>query len=172
MKWETACRFSTCVVRSILYLDTDFVDILLRVPQCYLFAYIKSVIKISKAGFKKWNCFRKAGLNTSLIVSIVGTETSVTKVISRKYKFHVLKWKMLISLSNQILFGQDPMLRVTAFLFGSIMFNLTSVTTVFPYPDTEILLILELRIIRWVVYNQLYDGRCLFAGYCSGVFCT
>ena len=40
-------------------------------------------------------------------------------------------------------------------------------TTVFPYPNTEILLILELRIILWVVYNQLYDGRFLFAGYCT-----
>ena len=28
LKWETACRVSTCVVRSFLYLDTDFVDIL------------------------------------------------------------------------------------------------------------------------------------------------
>ena len=32
LKWETACRFSTCVIRSFLYLDTDFVDILFRVP--------------------------------------------------------------------------------------------------------------------------------------------
>ena len=31
------CRLSTCIVRSFLYLDTDFVDILFRVPQCYLF---------------------------------------------------------------------------------------------------------------------------------------
>ena len=54
------------------YLDIDFVDILFRVPQCYLFrrrtlfAYFKSLI-ISK-GFKKWkfrNCFSKTGLNTS-----------------------------------------------------------------------------------------------------------
>ena len=67
MKWETACRFSTCVVRSFLYLDTDqtlstssFAS--LRVT---FFAYFKSVIKISK-GFRKWNCFRKTGgLNTS-----------------------------------------------------------------------------------------------------------
>ena len=67
------------------------------------FAYFELVIKISK-GFRKWNCFRKTGLNTNLIVSIVATETSVTKVMSRvqvqicthvKYKFHVLKWKML-----------------------------------------------------------------------------
>ena len=71
---KTACRFSlTCVVRRFLYLDTDFVNILFLVPQCYLFnrrtffAYLKSLIKISK-GFKKWNCrncFRKTGLNTS-----------------------------------------------------------------------------------------------------------
>ena len=37
LKWETACRLFTCVVRSFLYLDTDFVDILFRVPQSYLF---------------------------------------------------------------------------------------------------------------------------------------
>ena len=40
-------------------------------------------------GFKKWNCFTKTGLNTSLVVSIVTTATSVTKIISCKYKFHV-----------------------------------------------------------------------------------
>ena len=98
--------FSNCVVRSLLYLDTNFVDILFRFPQCYFFlrrilfqkriAYFKSVMKISK-GFKKWNCFRKTGLNTSLMVSKVRTATSVTKIISRKYKFHVPKRKMLIS---------------------------------------------------------------------------
>ena len=56
---KTACRFSlTCVVTRFLYLDTDFVEILFLVPQCYLFsrrsffAYFKSLIKISKS-FKK-----------------------------------------------------------------------------------------------------------------------
>ena len=73
LKWETACRFSSCVVRRFFfYLDTDFVSILFRVPQSYLFrrrtsfAFFKSLIKISK-GFKKWNCpncFSKTGLNT------------------------------------------------------------------------------------------------------------
>ena len=102
MKWETACMFSTCVIRRFLYLDTDSTLLTSSFASLNVtfLAYFKSVIKISK-GFKKWNCFRKTGLNTSLIVSIVGTETSVTKVISRKYKFHVLKWKMLISLSHQ-----------------------------------------------------------------------
>ena len=76
LKWETACRSSTCVVRSFFfYLDTDFVDILFRVPLCYLFrrrtlfAFFKSLIKVSK-GFKKWNCrncFSKTGLNTSFL---------------------------------------------------------------------------------------------------------
>ena len=38
LKWETACRSSTCVVRSFFfYLDTDVVDNLFRVPLCYLF---------------------------------------------------------------------------------------------------------------------------------------
>ena len=68
------CRLSTCVVRRFLYLDTDFVDILFRLPHGYLFrrrtffAYFKSLIKISK-GFKKLNCqncFRKTGLNTKI----------------------------------------------------------------------------------------------------------
>ena len=89
LKWKTACGFSTCVVRIFLYHD---------------FAYVKSVIKISK-GYKKWNCFSKTGLNTSLIVSIViRTATSVTEMISLKCKFHVLKGKMLICLSHQNLF--------------------------------------------------------------------
>ena len=95
-KWETACRLSICVVRRFLNLDTDFVNILFRVPvlpfflQTYLFrAYFKSVIKISK-GFNKWTCFRKIGLNTILIVSIIRTATSVTTMIFRKYKLHVL----------------------------------------------------------------------------------
>ena len=47
-----------CVVKRFLFLDTDFVDILVSVPQCYLFrrrtffTCFKSVIKLSK-GFKK-----------------------------------------------------------------------------------------------------------------------
>ena len=49
------------------------------------------------------------------------------------------------------------------------MFNLTSSwardNSIRLYPNTEILLILELRIIYWVVYNQFYDGRFLFAEY-------
>ena len=57
---------------------------------------------------KKWNSFRKINLKTSLIVSIVRTATSVTKIIFVKYKFlvFVLKRKMLISLSHQFVFGQ------------------------------------------------------------------
>ena len=96
LKWETACTFSTCVVSSFLYLDTNFVDILFLVPQCYLFrrrnffAYFKTLIKISK-GFKKRNCrncFRKTGFYELFFLlkkfSIVRTPTSVTKMISRK----------------------------------------------------------------------------------------
>ena len=30
-------RLSTCLVRSLLYLEKDSVDILFRVPECYLF---------------------------------------------------------------------------------------------------------------------------------------
>ena len=113
LKWETWCRFSTCVVSSFFCTSIQTLRhfTTFRVPQCYLFrrrtffAYFKSVIKISK-GFKKWNCFRKINLKTSLIVSIVRTATSVTKIIFRKYKFLVLNRKMLVSLSHQFLFGQ------------------------------------------------------------------
>ena len=90
LKWETACRFFTCVVRNFFYLDTDFIDNLFRVPmlpfsQTYLFRskrYPRVLIK--------WNCFIKTGLNTIFIVSVVITASSVTKMISHEYKLHVL----------------------------------------------------------------------------------
>ena len=67
------------------------------------------------------------------------------------------------------------MLRVmTAFFFGSNdYFDVLGLLGPWqlPDPNTEILLILELRIIHRVVYNQLYDGRFLIAGYYSGTFC-
>ena len=44
-KWGIPCRFSTCVFRNFLYLDTDFVDILFRVPQCYLYKHCFSTYK-------------------------------------------------------------------------------------------------------------------------------
>ena len=69
---------------------SSFAPLYYLFSQTYLFrAYFKSVIKISK-GFNKWTCFRKTGLNTILIVSIVRTATSVTTMIFRKYKVHVL----------------------------------------------------------------------------------
>ena len=150
MKWETACRFSTCVVRSFLYLDTHFVCILnvAFFADVLFFAYFKSVIKISK-GFKKWNCFRKTGLTTSVKVWIVGTETSVTKGIFRKYKFHVLKWKMLIYLSLQkIVLAPRSNAKSHSFFTLVVMFNLTS----FWIRDNSISL--SERIIRHVVYNH------------------
>ena len=55
------------------------------------------------------------------------------------------------------------------------MFNLTSswvCDNSISLSEQRILLILELQIILWVVYIQLYDGRFLFAGYYSGAFCT
>ena len=113
-KWETACfciLIQTLSTSSFASLNVTF---FLRFwnTQCafeikYLFqkriAYFKSVIKISK-GFKKWNCFRKSSLNTSLIVSIARTAKSDTKIISRKYKFHVPKRKMQIYF--RCVFGQ------------------------------------------------------------------
>ena len=49
----------------------------------------------------------KARVETGLSikkVSIARTPTSVTKIISRKYKFHVLKERLLISLNPQKFF--------------------------------------------------------------------
>ena len=66
------------------------------------FAYFKSLIKISK-GFKKWNCFGKTGLNMSLKVWIVG-------YLNERCWF---LWNFRNS------FWPDPVLRVTAFFFGS-----------------------------------------------------
>ena len=76
---------------SIQTLSTSsFASLCYLFSQTYLFrAYFKSVIKISK-GFNKRTCFRKTGLNTILIASIVRTATSVTTMIFRKYKLHVL----------------------------------------------------------------------------------
>ena len=94
-KWETACRFSTSRCQTFFVPMIQTLSTSSFASLCYLFhrrtffVYFKSVIKMSK-GFRKWNCFRKTGLNTILIVSIVRTATSVSKMISPKYKFHVL----------------------------------------------------------------------------------
>ena len=165
LKWGTSCRFSTCVVSSFLYLDTNFIDILFRVPQCYLFrrhiffAYFKSVTKISK-GFKKWNSCRKINLKTNLIVSKVITATSVTKIIFGKYKFvvFVLKRKMLISLSHRFLFGQINS-KSHSFFLWVVMFNLT----IFWVRENRNLVNIRRRNFLRAVYNQLYDCRVLFA---------
>ena len=134
------------------------------------FAYSKSAIKISKA-FKKWNCFRKIGLNTSFVVSIVRTAISVTKMISRKYKFHVLKKKMLISLSHQNFFLARSNAKSHSGFLWLVMFKFTILcvrqNSTFLSEDRN-LVNFGGRVIHWVVYNQLYDWRFLFAGYCPG----
>ena len=131
-------------------------------------AYFKIVMKISK-GFRKWTCFRKIGLNTSLIVSIVTTETSVTKVMSHKYKFHVLKWKMLISLSHQTFFLDRSNAKSHSFFSLTVMFNLTS----FWVRDNSISLSQHRNLVNITITNyslsclqfkQLYDGRFLLPG--------
>ena len=97
------------------------------------------------------------GLNTSLIVSIVRTTTSASKMIFQKYKLNSMyrqlneRWKMLISLSHQkliwkwIYFWPDPMLSHNHFLWV-VMFNLTIFwvceNSISFFPNTEILLIL------------------------------
>ena len=50
--------------------------------------------------------------------SKVRAPTSVTKMISRKYKFHELKRKIADFFEPSNPFWPDPILRVTAFLFG------------------------------------------------------
>ena len=62
-----------------------------------LISKVHRVFQKHHKDIKKWNCFRETGLNPNLIVSIVRTATSFTKIISRKNKFHVPKRKMLIS---------------------------------------------------------------------------
>ena len=72
--------------------------------------------------------------------------------------------------SSEIIFGQIQCQESQLFSLV-VMFNLTS----FWVRDNSISLsehrnLVELRIIRSVVYNQLYDWRFLFAGHCSGAF--
>ena len=110
-------RLSTCVVRSLLYLETDFVDILFRVPECYLTlpfsqTYFFRVFQKPHQdiqGFKKWNrqnCFRKTGLNTTFSshwkVSIVRTPTSVKKFFlarsnAKSHSFFI--WEVMFNLT-------------------------------------------------------------------------
>ena len=58
MKWEIARRFSTYVVRSFLYLDTDFDGILVRVHQCYLFRLFQKRHKDIQS-FQEMKLFQK-----------------------------------------------------------------------------------------------------------------
>ena len=98
---------------------------ILPFSQTYLCEYFESVILRYPLRVLKWNCFRKTGLNTRLIVSLVRTATSLTKMISRKYKLHVLKRKMLISLSHQNLFLARSNAKTHSFFLRVVMFNLT-----------------------------------------------
>ena len=104
-------------------------------------------------------------------------ENRVTKMISRKYKFHVLKRKicwLILTLRNS--FWPDPMLRVTTvFFIWVVMFNLTifwvrekSVS----FSEHRNLVNIRRRIIRWVVYNHLFYWRFLFVRCCPDAFCT
>ena len=73
--------------------------------------------------------------------SIVRTPTSVTKMISRKYKFHVLKRKIA-----QKFFLARSNAKSHHFFIWVVMFILTFFWVrkqYFPFPNTEILLTLE-----------------------------
>ena len=100
LKWETACFCTLIHTLSISYFASLNVTFFLRFWNKILISkahcVFQSVIKIFN-GLKKWNCFRTSSLNTGLMVSLVRTATSVTKIISREYKFHVTKRKMQIS---------------------------------------------------------------------------
>ena len=124
MTWETACRFSTCVVRSFLYLDTDFVDILVRVPQplpfsqTYLFRLFQKRHKDIQR-FQEMKLFQKDRFKHELI--------SLSH-----HKFFLAR-----SNAKSHSFGSNVQRNV---LLGPWQ-------QYFLYPNTEILLILESRII-------------------------
>ena len=105
-------------------------------------------------------------------MSIVRTATSGTKMISCKYE----KWK---TGKNEADFFEPPELLLTRSKAKSyslfpwlVMFNLT-IFWVLSFSEHRNLVnirILRRRITHWVVYNQLYGWRLLFAGYCPGAF--
>ena len=80
-----------------------------------------------------------------------------------------LKERLLISLNPQKFFLARTNAKSHNF-FIWVMFNLIDDLLgpwkqYFPFPNTEISLISERRIIRWVVFNQLFDLRFLFVRY-------
>ena len=84
-----------------------------------------------------------------------------------------LKERLLISLNPQKFFLARTNVKSHNF-FIWVMFNLIDDLLgpwkqYFPFPNTEISLMSERRIIRWVVYNQLFDLRFLFVRYYPGV---
>ena len=130
LKWETACFCTfrrTLSTSSFASLNVTFFLRFWNTQWAfeikYLFqkriAYFKSVIKIFN-GFKKWNCFRTSSLNTSLMASIVRTATSVTKIISREYKFHVTKRKMQGIFAGYVPTGLSEHLPHYSLLYGQL----------------------------------------------------
>ena len=186
LKWETACRFSTCVVRSFFYLDIDFVDILFRVTQCYLFrrrtlfAYFKSLIKISK-GFKKWNC-RNCFRKTKLVFTPaflpkksqwleLQHQLQIWFLVSKNSMY--LKERLLISLNPPEFFLARSNSKSHSIFVWIVMFNLTNFwvreNSIFLF-EYRNLVNIKRWIISWVFYNQLFDWRFLFVRYCPGAF--
>ena len=95
--------------------------------------------------------------------------THELKMISRKYKFHVLKLKIadFFEPSEIPLATFSAKSHSTAFLFGKI-FNLTIFwvreNSIFPLPNTEILLILEDELfVELSTTSSLTDALC-FSG--------
>ena len=144
LKWETACRFSTCVVRSFLYIDTDFVDILFLVPQCYLFrrrtffACFKSLIKISKE-MKLPKLFQKDRFKHELLSLCLNRPFYLKSrnYTELKLQHQLQKWllvsansmylteRLLISLNPQKLFLARSNTKSHNFFICVVMFNLT-----------------------------------------------
>ena len=95
-------------------------------------------------------------------------------MISRKYKFHVLKRKIADFFEPpEILFLARSNAKIHNSFVWVVMLNLTifnfvSVKTVFSFSEHRNLVNIRRRIIRWVVYDQLFDWRFLFVGYCPG----
>ena len=186
LKWETSRRLSTCVVRSCLYLDTDFVDIPFRVPQCYLFrrrtifAYFENITKISK-GFKKWNC-RNCFRKTKLVFTQaflpkksqwleLQHQLQIWFLVSKNSMY--LKERLLISLNPPEFFLARSNSKRHCIFVWIVMFNLTNFwvreNSIFLF-EYRNLVNIKRWIICWVFYNQLFDWRFLFVRYCPGAF--
>ena len=99
-------------------------------------------------------------------------------MISRRYKFHVLKRKIadFFEPSEILFFLARSNAKSHSFFIWVVMFNLAIFwvrqNSILSFSEHRNRVNIKRRIIRWVVYNQLFDWRFLIFGYCPGAFCT